>query len=259
MGLKLKNGASGAWRLFTLAKNLSGREDHIYRDDLKRWALELGVSEVNFNRWITIARNRGWFEDTQRLDGRWVIILCSKKSLGKIGPAVSMPVQRLFSEVWRAHLFAHWQAAFTNNGDRLVSQKKQAQITGIDPQMQSKYNKAAGVKSTSNYAESNINANGIDAVREFGNRAGLYKYRDNATKQHKIGWRIPSTRVYGQVGSENRPRAMRLFNRTPEQYARTMRTLRKKDGFREIYVYDKKSRNGNGLWIHLPFTKSIVT
>ncbi len=254
--------ASGAWRLFVLAKNIAGQIDHLKRDDLKAAAVALGVTDKQFYRWITAARNYDLFKDAQRKSGEWMLIISgvdkAMKSLecSSKGMAVSIPTKVLFRKSWRAYVFASWQSAYTGNGQRLVSQKKQAEITGIDPQTQRQFNKQAGVESKKNFAISNIHANGYAGVLEFGNRAALFQYWDKEKHQYYLGWRIPDSRVfplYDSNSSYKTPKTMSLFNRTPEQYAASNKAIRKQEqDVKEIYVFDKVSQKGNNLWTHLP-------
>jgi hypothetical protein len=259
------SGAGGAWRLFVLAKNLAGALDHIERDRLRAFAKSLGVHDKTFNRWLDAARNLGFMEDRQRMSGEWFLILTSYRKAAKIlncknsCRVVVLPVNLLFSKGWRAYVFASWQSVFTNNGERLVSQKKQAEITGISELTQRQFNKQAGVQSNKNYAISNIHANGYSGALEFGNRAGLFKYWNKETHQMYLGWRIPDSRnfpLFGVDGSYKTRRTMSLFNRTAEQYAASKKVIRNSDDsnpeFPEMYVFDRVSRNGNCLWIHLP-------
>lgn len=254
--------ASGAWRLFVLAKNMVGQLDHIKRDDLKRAATSLGVNDKQFYRWMIAARNYDFFKDVQRKGGEWMLIIAGiDKAMQSLeceskGVIVSIPTKALFRKSWRAYVFASWQSSFTDNGKKLVSQKKQAELTGINPQTQRQYNKQAGVESKKNFAISNIHANGYAGVLEFSNRAALFQYWDKATHQKKLGWRIPDSRVfplYDSNSSYKTPKTMSLFNRTPEQYAASTKAIRKQDNdVKEIYVFDKVSQNGNNLWTHLP-------
>lgn len=267
-GLKAirQNEAGGAWRLFVLAKNIAGVLDHIGRDQLQQAAYELGVTKKNFDRWLDAGRRYDLFTDVQRMTGEWVLILPSHKKAAelfdcKLGRPVTLPIELLFGEQWRAYVFAAWQSSYTGNGKRLVSQKKQAEITGIEPQVQTEYNKQAGVKSSKNYALSNQHQTRFAAEVEYGNRACTFLFWDKDTHQRYIGWRIPNTRIFPLFGtdiSNHTPRNMSLFNRTAEQQAHTLKTLRKlsNDGkevtTKEIYTYSRQSEKGNSLWNHLP-------
>lgn len=254
--------AAGAWRLFVLAKNLAGAADHIQREDLKQAAFDLGVSKRQYHRWINAARNYDFFTDVQRMSGEWILILTSnKKAAARLGcetqgRPVVLPAKLLFGDDWRAYVFAGWQSAHTNNGLRLTSQKKQAEITGIDPQTQRKFNKRAGVTKEKNYAISNIHANGYDCVFEFGNRAALFEYWNKETHQKYLGWRLPDSRkfpLYGSDGSCRTPRTMSLFNHTAE--AERDNRDREENGLIETYTYSRKSGKGNNLWNHHPISK----
>ncbi|HNE05129.1 MAG TPA: hypothetical protein PLT08_11460 [Anaerolineales bacterium] len=254
--------AGGAWRLMVLAKNLAGNLDHIERETLRQATRLLGVQDKTFRRWLDAARGLNFVSDIQRTSGEWMLILSSNNSiafsLGCVNHCrvVQVPIENLFAKNWRAIVFAAWQAGFTGNGERLVSQKKQYEITGIQEQTQRQFNKAAGVQSQKNYAISNIHANGYGAVLEFGNRAGLFQYWNKETHQKHLGWRIPNSRyfpLFGTGGSYKTRRTMSLFNRTAVQYAASMKAIRKNGvKFSEMYVFDRTSQNGNNLWIHLP-------
>lgn len=259
VGLKSLHGNGGAWRLFVLAKNMAGQLDHVSRDELKAQALELGVSEKNFIRWLTDARNLSLVTDVQRMSSEWVLILPSSAKAAtllncdKLGKPVSIKAELLFKKGWRAYVFASWQSSITQNGQKLVSQKKQAEITGIQPQTQRQFNKQAGVKSQRNYAISNEHGSRFSAVLEHGNRAALFTYWNDETHQKYLGWRLPDSRTYGSDSSYQTPKTMSLFNRTPEQFSATKKALRKNDTeIKEVYLYYQQSKKGNSLWTHLP-------
>lgn len=264
--------AGGAWRLFVLAKNMADKLDHINRNDLRETAQTLGVNDAQWKRWITAGRNLDLFRDVQQKSGEWTLILAGNKKaaqlLGaeKLGQIVTIPAELLFKKGWRAYVFEAWQSAATKNGLKLISQKKQAEITGIDPQTQRQFNKQAGVKSERNYAQSNIHANGFAGVLEYGGRASLYKFWNKDTHQFMLGWRIPDTRIssrYGTSKPQNKLKAMNLFNRTQEDYKATMKAVRKAGKqdkaikLKEVYVQDRKSAKGNNLWIHLPLNSFV--
>ncbi len=257
------SGAGGAWRLVVLAKTLEENGiGKVSREALRAFALSLGVHAKSFERWLTAARNFDFVQDVQTKDGEWVLILASHENVARSlgckhqGRAVNLPSNMLFIKGWKSRVFASWQSASTNNGERLVSQKKQAEVTGILEQTQRKFNKEAGVISKKNYAISNIHANGYNAVLDFGNRAGLFGYWDKEKHQKYLGWRIPNSRyfpLFGVDGSYKTRRALSLFNRTAEQYSASMKAIRTKGTkLSEIYVYSRVSSNGNSLWIHLP-------
>jgi hypothetical protein len=259
-------GTGGAWRLFVLAKNLdtTGR-GHVSRELVRAFALSLGINSKTFDRWLNSARVSGFVSDIQRKTGEWDLLLISHEKVvsildhnKNIRPIyISLPACLLISKGWKSYVFAAWQAQFTNNGERLVSQKKQFEITGVSEQLQRQYNREAGVTSKKNYAISNIHANGFHGVLEFGSRAGLFKYWNEKTHQLYLGWRIPNTRIFSLLrtsGSHKTRRALSLFNKTVEQYSNSMKALRKQqtNTFSELYVFYRNSKSGNGLWTHLP-------
>ena len=257
-------GAGGAWRVFVLAKNLAGTLDHVEREQVEKFALSLGVHSKTFNRWLNAARGFGFVRDVQRKAGEWILVLVSHENAANIlehkerrAHSVFLPARLLVGSGWKSYVFAAWQAQFTNNGERLVSQKKQAELTGISEQVQRQYNKEAGVKSKRNYAISNIHANGFNGVLEFGNRAGLFKFWNKDTHQMYLGWRVPNSRIFPLLGAggfhKTHKKTMSLFNKTEAEYVATKKALRKTEtAFNEFYVFYRDSQNGNGLWTHFP-------
>lgn len=261
-GLKaMQSSCGGGWRLFVLAKHYAGVSDHIGREQFRKSVLSLGVSKSQFNRWMTEARNNDLFTDIQRMTGEWILVIPSWTRAAQLfdvelGNAIMFDVSLLFGKSWRAHLFASWQSSYTGNGARLVSQKKQAQVSGINTQTQRSFNKQAGVKCQRNYAISNQHASMFSGVTEFRQRACPFKYWDKATHQYKIGWRIPDTRTYSTGVSNKTLRNLSLFNASAEQYSKTMKTIKRlrsedrKMETQEVYIFDKQSEKGNNLWIH---------
>lgn len=263
--------AGGAWRLYVIAKAIAGVIDHISRDELRQITKQLGVNDTQYKRWMNAGRNLDLFRDVQRKSGEWFIILPGYKKaaelLGaeKTGHLVNIPTKLLFKKGWRAYVFASWQSAYTNNGERLVSQKTQEKITGVSPQTQRQFNDAAGVVSQKNYALSNMHANSYSSVLEFGSRACLFQYWNKETHQKHLGWRIPDSRVFPMYGinkSNNTPKTMSLFNHTAEQHAATIKAIRKLESdnkdvpLKEIYTREGKSAKGNNLWIHSSLIQS---
>lgn len=249
-----------------MAKNLDTKGmGYVGRELVRSFALFLGVNSRTFDRWLNAARVSGFVSDIQRKTGEWDLVLISHENAANIldhhkeihTNYISLPAYLLVAKGWKSYVFAAWQAQFTNNGERLVSQKKQFELTGISEQVQRQYNKEAGVTSKKNYAISNIHANGYNGVLEFSSRAGLFKYWDEKTHQLYLGWRIPNARTFpllGTSGSHKTQRTLSLFNKTVKQYSNSMKALRKQqtNTFNEMYVFFRNSKNGNGLWTHLP-------
>lgn len=254
------SGAGGAWRLLVLAKALEENgTGKIRREALHDYASSLGVQEKTFARWITAARNFDLVSDVQSKSGEWMLILSGNERVASImgcerkGKAVSMSAKLLVGKKWRAYVFGGFENTF--NG-RLITRKKQAELSGIPESTQRKFDKEAGVERKKNFAVSNIHANGFSAVLEFGNRASLFKYWDKKTHQLKLGWRLPDSRRFdGAItnGSKNTLRALSLFNRTEAQYKATVKRLSKSDSpIREVYLFSHTSNNGADMWLHMP-------
>ncbi len=264
-GLKaFVSGKGKAWILWVVLRGLDTNGlGRVNRKAARSTLLSLGVKPKTFGRWLPTARKFGFVKAVQKKTGEWSLALNSQKniciSLGLQRPSryVSLPAHLLVGKGGKANLFAAWQSLYTQNGKRLVSQKRQSMITGVSEQSQRKYNKQAGVISKRNYAISSIPAKSYSGILEFGNRSGLFKYWDKAKKQKYLGWRLPNTRIFplfGTSGSYNSLRALSLFNKTAEQYSKTMKAL-SKNTFRpkEVYIFQQVSgRSGSNLWTHFP-------
>lgn len=255
--------AGRAWAIFMLAKGLAFRKDHISIDKLKSVVLELGVEDRSFRRWVYQAVTLGMMKFVTRKSGEKVLVLKNYKAVSKqFGQdkkeVIYVDGRKLFGKNGKAYVFAVWQARFTHSGRILTSQKRQAELTGISEQTQRKYNKKAGVKSTKNFAISNVHANGMDDVKEHRPRACAFSFWNYETHQWHLGWRLPDTRVFSEFatnGPVKSPRTTSLFNYTSEQHLESIDLFRRASSegrvtVGELYVFDRTSSRGNGLWIH---------
>jgi hypothetical protein len=184
-----------AYRLFVLAKAMA-KDAHVNIANVKETACQF-VSERQFARDMSAACRLGLLTVYEREGGTRVFSVTSHENAAvKLGATKASAAKRatvslagLFGENWQAIAFTTWQAVTSQNGGRLISQKKQAQKTGISPQMQRQYNGACGVKSRSNYAVSNIAANHLDGEKEFGTRVAPFKFKNHKLNQSYIAWR----------------------------------------------------------------------
>jgi hypothetical protein len=260
-----------AYRLFLLAKALAGTRDSVLVSLVKNKARTY-ISERQFQRDKSAALRFGLFKEHERKNGEKVFLLVSHKRAALLLGATKssetsrgvVSIEDLFGSKWQAIAFTSWQAKFTKNGTRLTSQKTQEKRTGIKPQMQRKYNRLCGVVSRSNYAISNILANHLDAVKEFGNRAAPFAFKNYKTNQKYIAWRLPSKRVvcadssavntYGIDGSliSTNPNPVRegsrlfLYNETSFTKAKKSCAPKQHD----LYVFSHVSDSGVGIFTH---------
>lgn len=261
----------GAYRLFVLAKALAGMHDSVLVSLVESlaWAY---ISKRQYQRDKSEAIRLGLLRFHERKNGEKVFLLVShKRAALLLGAKKSSEASRgtvslddLFGEKWQAIAFTSWQAKFTQNGARLTSQKKQAELTGIQPQMQRRYNRACGVESRSNYAVSNVSANHLDMVREFDNRAAPFAFKNHKLNQLYIAWRLPSTRVVcadssafnpsGIEGSligtnpNTRKKGSRLFVYGDTSFTKAKKASSSKQ--HDLYLFSHISDSGVGIFIH---------
>lgn len=264
--------ALGAYRLFVLAKALAGVLDSVIVSEVENFALTC-ISKRQYQRDKSAALRLGLFEVHRRKNGQIVFVLVSHTQAALLLGATKSSVESrgtvslddLFGNKWQAIAFTTWQAKFTENGARLTSQKKQAELTGIQPQMQRRYNKICGVQSRSNYAVSNISANQLDIVKEFGRRAAPFAFKDYKLNQTYIAWRLPSSRVVcadssalnpsgvdGSLISTNpntRKGGSRLFVYGDATFTKAKKAV-KGNNIHDLYIFSRVSDSGAGLFTH---------
>lgn len=268
----LSTNSLGAYRLFVLAKSLAGVRDSVlvFQVEDIAWAY---ISKRQFQRDKSAALRLGLIRYHERKNGEKVFLLVShtqaaillgaKKASEESRGVVSL--DDLFSDKWQAIAFTTWQAKFTQNGARLTSQKTQEKRTGIQPQMQRQYNKICGVVSRTNYAVSNISANHLDVVKEFGNRAAPFAFKNHKLNQTYIAWRLPSSRVVcadssalnpsgidgGLIGTNpnTRKKGSRLFVYDDTTFTKAKKAV-KGDNIRDLYMFSRVSNSGAGIFTH---------
>lgn len=267
----LSANSMGAYRLFLIAKALAGVRDSVLVLQVES-IVRAYISDRQLQRDKSAAIRLGLFQCLERKNGEKVLLLVShKKAALLLGAKKSSEKSRgivtlddLFSDKWQAIVFVNWQAKYTQNGLRLTSQKKQAEITGIQPQMQRKYNKICGVTSRSNYAVSNVSANHLDMVRELGNRAAPFAFKNHKLNQLYIAWRLPSTRVVCADSSAFNPSGIEgnLIRTNPNAHKRGGRlfvyggisfTKAKRacsPDLHDLYIFSHISETGSGIFTH---------
>jgi len=132
----------GAYRLFLLAKAMA-KGDNVNISEVKKEACQ-SISERQFARDMSAARRLGLLAIEERKDGTKVFVITSHERAAVLLGATKASAARrgtisladLFGDNWQAIAFVTWQAVTTQNGNRLTSLKKQAEKTGISPQVQ---------------------------------------------------------------------------------------------------------------------------
>lgn len=261
----------GAYRLFLLAKAMA-ENGHAIIANVKGTACQF-ISERQFARDMSAAIRLGLLTVYERKNNTRVFALVSHERAAVMFGAskhsatirFTVSLAELFSGKWQAIAFTTWQAKVTQNGGLLISQKKQAEWTGINPQMQRQYNKVCGVTSQRNYAVSNIAANRLDAEKEFGTRAAPFAFKDYKLNQMYIAWRLPSKRVacanpsaVNAIGIEgslisasmNAPRKGSTLFIHGDETSFTKAKKRAAQTQRDLYIFSHVSQSGAGMYRH---------
>ena len=113
---------------------------------------------------------------------------------------MELPADLLFGAGWRANLWAAYLASL-GDGKVTISRAKLRELSGVPERTQARWEGEAGVIARANYAVSDRDASELTLEREFG-RAGAFAWRDAASGQMVLSWRLPDTRIAsGQLRS----------------------------------------------------------
>lgn len=286
-----RKGARGGYRLWLLARALdtTGR-GMIARGDLKAYALQLGLSPRQYDRWIQEARNNDLLTDVQQAQskgGAWMFIIAS---LARAAHALhcenvgtrkaTIPAADVIGAGYRARLFMSYQQTFLQ---KPVTQERIQKIANIPASTQRYRNNQSGVKRVRSYAKSNITNDHYQGMKEYSTHKGLFARRDGF-----LSWRLPNTYIIDFEGyttgargrarkankqlkglfqleglsimqqaltSENepneQPKGYRLFNATEQQFKTTRRKLHDlKPSGGDVYAFPKRARSGALMWEH---------
>jgi hypothetical protein len=131
----------GDWRLYVLAKALDRQGlGMIPRDDLRAYALALGVHVRTFQRWMTEARNHGLFIDVQARGGEWMLLLpnpgAAAYGMGcEVGRRkVRIKADLLIGKGWKAHVWAGVEATSRLPGGRQMARERLQALSSNHPQ-----------------------------------------------------------------------------------------------------------------------------
>lgn len=277
----------GAWRLYVLAKALDGhgREavGSVQADDLRTYALHLGVNPKTYRRWYKRAVNAGLLDPIQGKGGAWRLRLPSpgKAALymgaDDIGRKIEISAADLIGNGWKARVTSGLSARGLQ-----ISREKQQKTYNIPASTQRYRDNQAGVERQANYAQSDYKADSLPMLQEYGHYKGLF-----VANNKRVYWRLPDTRTTDIVtdigkgrgrkakaelrnlqeqehnGALKKQRAngddlvvnssefVRLFCHTPAQRKASERKVSRRDNLSVSEIYQAAYENdtsGAGIW-----------
>ena len=279
----------GGWRLYVLAKALDPQGlGKIAREDLRDYALFLGVNVRTFERWIKQARDAGLFyTDVQNSSRQWMIVMANagiaaaELNCETIGRKVTLPAAALIGNGWKARAWAAYE--ITHNGQPIARETMQ-KIVNVAVSTQRYRDVQAKVNRVRNFAKSDIQLRGnqLPGLKETSGRKNIFIDKDGF-----INWRLPNSYIFTKAlrGGKGRGRKankiirniqstngllllqqalsledeynkdiVKLFNQNPQQAGRAMKKLANIDNckVKEIYERSHKSHNGAVIWTHCP-------
>ena len=284
----------GGWRLYVMGKALDLQGlGMIARDDLRAYALFLGVEVRTFQRWMNQARNAGLFIDVQSSGGAWMLrmvnagIAAAELNCETVGRKVTLPAAELIGNGWKARVEAAYMT--THNGQPIARETIQ-KIVNVAVSTQRYRDAQAKVKRIKNFATSEVKVNNgqLLGMRDTSGRKNIFIDKDG-----KLSWRLPNSYQYIKAlrGGKGRGRKanktirniqsvdsllllqqalcqeeeynkdiVRLFNQNPQQAKKTMRKLAKIDNrkVKDIYERSHKSHNGAVIWTHCPVNAPVT-
>lgn len=286
-----RKGARGGYRFWLLARALDTMgAGMIARGDLFAYALLLGLSQLQIDRWMTEARNNDLLTDVQQAQskgGQWMIIIAS---LAKAAHALRcenvgtrqafIPGADLIGAGWRARVQASYEQLHMQ---KPITRERLQKITNTSASTQRARDLQSGVKRVRSYAKSDIPNDHLQGMKDYSSHKGLFAGRDGFIK-----WRLPNTYVIDWDGyttgargrarkankqlkglwnsegllfmqqaltSDNEPnetpKGYRLFNATDKQFKTTRRKLYDlQPTAGDVYAFPKKTRRGVLMWEH---------
>ena len=284
----------GGWRLYVLAKALDPQGlGKIARDDLRDYALFLGVNVRTFERWIIQARNAGFFIDVQSSGGAWMLRMvnagqaAAELKCETVGRKVTLPAAALIGNGWKARVWAAYE--ITHNGQPIARETMQ-KIVNVAVSTQRYRDAQAKVNRVRNFAKSDIQLRGnqLPGLKETSGRKNIFIDKDGF-----INWRLPNSYIFTKAlrGGKGRGRKankiirniqstngllllqqalsledeynkdiVKLFNQNPQQAQRAMKKLAKIDNrkVKDIYERSHKSHNGAVIWTHCPVNAPVA-
>lgn len=282
----------GGYRLYVLAKALDQQgRGAISRKQLRQWTRALGLSWVQWKRWLEEARNNDLLRDVQRQSGEWELILPGAAAAARamnceaVGACkVTMAAYLLIGAGWKARVWAAYEA--THRG-RPISRERMQKLVNVPVSTQRYRDNQAGVTSQANYARLKNRAGDLAMLREYGQHKGLYVRKDGFLGSRKPDSRTTDIAERGRKGRARKANAtlhrmermtglslvrqalsdhvspelaptksvcVRLFNFTPSQRAASEKKLAKADTprIREVYEMSHTAPSGSTIWAHCP-------
>ena len=275
--------------MYVLAKALDPQGlGKIARDDLRDYALFLGVEIRTFQRWMNQARGVGLFyTDVQNSSGQWMIVMANagiaaaELKCETVGRKVSMSAAELIGNGWKARVEAAYMT--THNGQPIARATIQ-KIVNVAVSTQRYRDVQAKVKRVKNFATSDIKVTygQLLGMRDTSGRKNLYIDKDGY-----LSWQLPNSYIYTKAlrGGKGRGRVankiinniqsangllslqqalslqdeynkdlVKLFNQNPQQAKRAKKKLAKIDNrkVKEIYERSHTVHSGAVIWACLP-------
>ena len=290
MGLRAArrySGSGGAWRLYVLAKALDGHgreaRGQIEAEQLRTFALDLGVNPRTYRRWYKRAISFGLLDPVQNKRGAWRLILPSAGKAAHyigaddIGRKIEIEAGDLIGKGWKARINSGMAAQGLQ-----ISRERQQKKYNVPASTQRYRDNQAGVTRTANYAilDKKYTANCLPGLQEFSHHKGLF-----VANNGRIYTRKPDTRTTDITTDAGKSRGrkakaelrnlqdqehngafkmqrangddpgvdfsefVRLFCRTSAQRKASERKIKNNLSVSEIYqaAYDNKT-SGAGVW-----------
>ena len=187
----------GGWRLYVMAKALDPQGlGMIARDDLRDYALFLGVEVRTYQRWMNQARNAGLFIDVQSSGGAWMLrmvnagIAAAELNCETVGRKVTLPAAELIGNGWKARVWAAYE--ITHNGQPIARETMQ-KIVNVAVSTQRYRDVQAKTKRIKNFATSEIKVNygQLRGMKDTSGRKNIFIDKDG-----NLSWRLPNSYQY---------------------------------------------------------------
>jgi hypothetical protein len=164
----------------------------VYKSKFADFLRSHNVGERTRRRWIAAALDAGLlFEEKENWYGtKPVYRIKGVKVGGKIlgakarGFPIIIPIRLLLKRSWHTYAWAGYLATRSPNP---ISQLKLAELTGLSPRVQQKYQKIAPVNKKKNYCQTDLDLSHLTGIKENGRPSAFVGYK------HKIYFRLPDS------------------------------------------------------------------
>jgi hypothetical protein len=277
------SGSGGAWRAYVLAKGLDVKGyGRISLDDLRGFALHLGVNLRTFQRWIKQATKRGMLQKFKRENGETWLYLPNPAKVAHamhcdgIGRKLEIKAALLIGKGWKSRVWDGAQAAGADG--KQISRERLQKVFNVPVRTQRYRTAQAETKCQANYANLGIKVkpsqlkhweenssykglfiagNGYLFTRLPDTRStelvidiGKGRGKKATAKLRELQNQDYSLNMQREQGNDSETEYIRLFCNTPKQLEASEKKAARQDVFTVTEIFQRwyEAKSGAAIW-----------